>query len=515
MLLVRILALSVALQICLFACSKNVDVPKKDSSAPAADAHEMPMEMTDGGLPGAGELLPEKAQIVWEPWLGDFEGMVERRVVRVVVPYGGYQFFYERGRPRGATYSLMQRLEAHINRQLGRRNVKVYVLVIPVSRDRLLPALLAGNADLAAGDLTITADRSSMVNFARPMLTDINEVIVTGPAAPPIESLDDLAGLPVFVRASSSYREHLDRLAADMASRSIDPPIVSPASELLETEDILEMVNAGMVSMTILDDYKARFWAQVFPDIAVRDDLVVNESGAIAWAFRKDSPQLADVLRGFLRKYGKGTLVGNDTYGRYLSDAKRVRCANVKFDTAYQQKLTSLFRTYGERYDFEWLMLAAQAYQESGLRQSRKSPAGAVGVMQIKPSTAADANVGIVDVSTEDANIHAGTKYMRFIADRYFDTPEIDPLNQWLFSLAAYNAGPARIGRFRNEAEQTGYDPNTWFDNVEIIAAKRIGRETVTYVSNTYKYYLGYKLVAERNTRIGETFGDVLAGCQS
>jgi membrane-bound lytic murein transglycosylase MltF len=175
--------------------------------------------------------------------------------------------------------------------------------------------------------------------------------------------------------------------------------------------------------------------------------------------------------------------------------------------------MAGIFRNYGDRYDFDWLMLAAQGYQESGLRQDRRSPAGAVGVMQIKPSTAADPNIGIDDVSTVDNNIHAGTKYMRFLADRYFDDDGINDLNQWLLSLAAYNAGPAKVARMRREAAENGYDPNYWFDNVEIIAARRIGKETVTYVSNIFKYYVGYQIISERSDMRATRHGDTLQGC--
>ena len=142
-------------------------------------------------------------------------------------------------------------------------------------------------------------------------------------------------------------------------------------------------------------------------------------------------------------------------------------------------------------------MLAAQAYQESELDHSKKSPAGAVGIMQIKPSTAADPNVGIDDVTTPSDNIRAGARYLRFLIDRYFSDDEVDELQGWLFALAAYNAGPARIQRLRRQAEAEGYDPNRWLDNVEVIVARKIGRETVRYVRNVFKYYVAYKLAWE------------------
>jgi membrane-bound lytic murein transglycosylase MltF len=370
-----------------------------------------------------------------------------------------------------------------------------------------------GHADFVAADLTITEQRAADFSFSRPLLTGINEVVVTGPAAPGLDSLDGLAGQEIVVRESSSYYEHLQQLATSMRDSGLEPPIINKADELFEAEDLLEILNAGMIGITVLDDYKARFWADVFPEIVVHDDLVINEGGSIAWATRKDTPELTNVINQFLRKYGKGTLVGNDTFNRYLEDASRVRCAHAGSNAEKVRELASLFQVYGERFDFDWLMLAAQGFQESGLRQDRRSPAGAVGIMQIKPSTAADRNVRIDDISTAENNIHAGAKYMRFLADRYFDDEGIDDLNQWLLTLAAYNAGPAKAARLRREARENGYDPNTWFNNVEIIAARRIGRETVTYVSNIFKYYVGYQIISERGDIRSQRHGETLTGC--
>jgi len=481
------------------------------AEGPAAEEAESTEEAPVN--PSTGELLPMPFSAIWTPWKGDYEGMIERRVVRVLVPYGGYQFYYEDGQPRGAVYELVQRFETYINEQLDRSNIKVYVVVVPVSRDELLPALLVGHADFVAADLTPTEARSHDFNFSRPLLTGINEVIVTGPAAPKIATLDDLAGLEITVRPSSSYFEHLQRLGATMEEAGVEAPRIKHADELLEAEDLLEVVNAGMIGTTVLDDYKARFWAGVFSEITVREDLVINEGGSIAWATRKDTPELSKVINEFLRKYGKGSMIGNDTFNRYLKDASRVRCANSGQNTQNLEELARLFQDYGERFDFDWLMLAAQGFQESGLRQDRRSPAGAIGVMQIKPSTAADRNVGIDDISTADNNIHAGAKYMRFLADRYFSDEGIDDLNQWLLTLAAYNAGPAKVARMRREARENGYDPNIWFNHVEIIAARRIGRETVTYVSNIFKYYVGYQVISERSDIRSQRHGEILTEC--
>jgi membrane-bound lytic murein transglycosylase MltF len=143
-------------------------------------------------------------------------------------------------------------------------------------------------------------------------------------------------------------------------------------------------------------------------------------------------------------------------------------------------------------------LIAAQGYQESQLDQSRRSQAGAIGIMQLLPATAADPKVGIADITEAEANVHAGVRYLNFLRTHYFDDPAIDRLNQTLLALAAYNAGPARTRGLREMAAAEGLDPNRWFNNVEVIAAREIGRETVQYVANIYKYYLTYRMAIEK-----------------
>ena len=257
------------------------------------------------------------------------------------------------------------------------------------------------------------------------------------------------------------------------------------------------MVNGQLVDATVVDSYKAGYWSAVFPDMVVRDDLVVHAGGGIAWAFPKDSPELGAAVSGFVQGDREGTLVGNVLIDRYMGNLQWVRNSTSESGLDILQPLLDDFRKSGEENDLDPLMLAAQAYQESELDHSRKSHAGAVGIMQIKPSTAADPNVGIDDISAPGDNIRAGARYMRFLMDRYFSADEIPDLQRWIFALAAYNAGPARIQRLRRQAEAEGYDPNMWLDNVEIIAARKIGRETVRYVRNVFKYYVAYQLAAE------------------
>jgi membrane-bound lytic murein transglycosylase MltF len=307
-----------------------------------------------------------------------------------------------------------------------------------------------------------------------------------------------LSGREVHVRKSSSYYESLQALNESLRAAGKAPVSIVEASEYLEDEDILEMVSARLIPATVVDNHIADLWKQVFTDIRVQP-AVVRRGGQIAWAVRKGTPELQKMLAGFVRANSKGSANFNMLTRRYLKDASFVKNAGAQSEYKKFQETVAFFRKYGDQYDLPWLLVAAQAYQESGIDQSKKSHAGAVGVMQIKPTTAAGNPINIkgVDKSAEQ-NIHAGVKYLRWVMDRYFPKAEFDRLNRGLFAMAAYNAGPARVARLRTQAAKMGLDPDVWFGNVEIVAAREIGRETVQYVGNIYKYYLSYNLLSQQ-----------------
>jgi len=434
-----------------------------------------------------------------EPFHGDFDAMVEDRVIRVLVTYNRTNFFLDGGTQRGITADALHEFERTLNKEmrLGRRPMRV--AAIPVLRDQLLPFLEEGRGDMAVASLTITPERARRVDFTVPAASNVSELVVTGPRSPEINGLDDLAGKRIFVRPSSSYRESLGKLNASFRQRGLEEIEIEDASEYLETEDLLEMVNAGLLEITIADDYLAKFWAQVLPDIVFHEGLAVATGRNIGWAVRQDATGLLDGLNPFVKANREGRLLGNMLFKRYLQDTKYVKNALADKDRQRFDEAINHFRTYGDRYDFDALMLAAQAYQESGLDQSVVSRAGAIGIMQMLPSTAADKSVDIPDISTVENNIHAGAKYLRYIVDHYFDDPEINDLNRALFAFASYNAGPNRIRRLRAKAAESGYDPNIWFRNVEVVVANEVGREPVRYVSNIFKYYTVYSLLTEQD----------------
>jgi membrane-bound lytic murein transglycosylase MltF len=430
-----------------------------------------------------------------EKWTGDLDGMIKRRMVRVLVVYSKTYFFVDKGTQRGIVYEAFRKFEEDLNKKLKAKHIRVNVVFIPVSRDELLPALVEGRGDIAAANLTITEARDQLVDFADPTLTDVSEIVVTGPESPVIATLDDLSGKEVFVRPSSSYYESLRALSERFKKEGKPEIKLLPAPENLEDEDLLEMLNSGLVKLLVVDNHKAQFWKQIFSKLTLHEDVSVRTGGSVAWAIRENSPHLKGELNDFVKKHGKGTAFGSEIFRRYLKSTKYVKNATNSEEIKKFKELVQFFRKYGDQYGMDWMLMAAQGYQESRLDQHAKSPVGAIGVMQVMPATGKELKVG--DIRLTEPNINAGVKYIRFMVDQYFKKEPMDDLNRGLFAFASYNAGPGRIRQLRREAQKQGLDPNVWFNNVELVAAQKIGRETVTYVSNIYKYYIAYKLVQQ------------------
>ena len=440
--------------------------------------------------------MPAGLASLTAPWKGDFDGMVKRRVIRVLAVQNPVLYAVDRGREVGLTYEAVKAFETSINRKLGNKTVKVHAIILPVPRDELLSRLEKGEGDIAAAAIMVTPERKKRVSFSEPLATGITEILVTGKGVLAMGGLDDLSGMKVYVRPSSSYAEHIRRLNQKFKKEGKAPLEIIPAPEVLEDGDILEMVNAGLVPATVVSTYIADLYLQVFPDL-IKHANIASAPGDIAWAFRPKSPKLAAVINAFVKSHAQGTHDGNYLISKYLKGTRWVKNARSDEDRARFQSMVALFIKYGRKYDLDYLLMAAQGYQESGLDQSKRSHVGAVGVMQVMPKTARDKVVNIRDIEKLESNIHAGIKYNRWMIDHYYTDPAISRLDRGLFAFASYNAGPARVASLRRQAKLEGLNPNKWFNNVELIAAKKIGRETVTYVSNIYKYYLAYQLMAE------------------
>ena len=444
----------------------------------------------------------EAFRFLHQRWTGDLDALLAReiRVIRVLTAYSKTGYFLDGIAQKGVNADAFRDFETWINERMKTTNAnRIHVVMIPVSRDELIQGLIDGRGDLASANLTITPERRKLVDFSVPELDGVAEIAVTSKKGPKLESPEDLSGKDVHVRTSSSFHESL-KLLNERLARAGKPPVrIVAADEFLETEDLLEMVNAELIPITIADNHIAMFWAQVLRNIQPQAGAAIRSGGQIGVALRKGSPKLKAAIDDFVRSHRAGTEYGNSLLKKYLKKTHFVR--NVASREAMQrfQNTISLFRKYAGQYGFDSLMVAAQGYQESRLDQSSKSPRGAIGVMQVLPDTGKD--MGVADIENVDGNIKAGIRYLRRIYDNYFAKAPMSEVDKGLFCFAAYNAGPARVAQIRQKAEKMGLDPNKWFRNVEIAAAREIGRETVQYVSNIYKYYISYRLVLEQQEK--------------
>jgi membrane-bound lytic murein transglycosylase MltF len=443
---------------------------------------------------------PELQQrLVHEKWRGDLDGIAKRRILRVLAAPDKLGFYFDGSEIHGALYEFCREFERFLNHKLNTGNLAINLHFVPMGRDMLLPRLSEGYGDLVA-TLIVTADHTQFaVDFTDPILDGARAVIVSGPGVQ-LSRLEDLSGREVYYFRNTILFEKLTRLSEDL-QRAGKPPIrLLDAPSDLQLDDLLEMVNAGLVPITVAEDKIAHYWAKVLPNLNIHSDIVVSES-PLAWAVQQNTPQLKSMVNEFLRDHKVGTIFGNTVKEKYLSHIEWVKDAITGENLARFKQFVPLFRKYGGQYDFPYLLLAAQGYQESGLNQGLRSKAGAVGVMQIKPSTAAGDPIDITGITRIDRNIEAGAKYLRYMVSHYYANEPMDEVTKGLFALASYNAGPERIEELRRRASAEGYDPNRWFNNVEFIAAREIGAETTNYVGNIYKYYLAYKMITEQNAR--------------
>ncbi|MGV8059445.1 MAG: transglycosylase SLT domain-containing protein [Smithellaceae bacterium] len=457
----------------------------------SADKQAIPVE----------EQKPRTLALTSKEWTGDFDKMLEQRRIRVLVPHSRSLYFNDKGRERGMIGESMRDFEHYLNKKyhkkLGRRPLTVFIT--PTTRDLLLMAVAKGQGDIAAGDITVTDERLKIVDFAVPEGgPQVSELLITGPRSPAVGSLEDLAGKTVHVRKSTSYYNSLLSLnerfkkEGGFWSRKKAPVKIILVPDALEDEDMLEMLNAGLFEFIVVDNVVAKMWAQVLPKINVRDDVVLRKDGKIGWAIRKGSPMLAAEILDFYKNYLKKQGV---IESRLVQYHKRIRQISNPTGTAewkrFEQTL-ALFEKYGQKYQFDPVMLAAQGYQESTLDQKKRSPVGAIGIMQIMPATGASLKVGNIEVT--EPNIHAGTKYMDMLLMTYLQGKNLSEQDRTLLAFASYNAGPGNISRMRKLAKARGLDPDKWFNNVEVVTAEKLGLQTTTYVRNIYKYYIAYKL---------------------
>jgi membrane-bound lytic murein transglycosylase MltF len=430
---------------------------------------------------------------------GDLDEMVKQRSIRALVIVNPIGFFYQGGQPHGVSYEALEEFQKFVNGKLKTGKLPVTVDFLPMRPDQLEASLHEGLGDLIAVQIAVTPGRQQRVAFSVPIQRNITQVIVTGSGLAKVSSLDDLAGKPIYVNPLSTYYDNLKQISEAQRKAGKLPLDIRTADKNLFDDDLIEMVNAGVIPATVANNERAELWAQVLPNVKTHPELIIGRVDETAWVMRKNNPQFKELVDEFVTSHTAGTSFGNTLLRRYLQNTKWIKNPTSAKENQKFNAYAELFKKYAAEYNFDYLMMVALSYQESELDQEKKSRVGAVGVMQVIPKLASAHPIDVPDITNADGNIHAGVKMLRNIADNYFNDPAITPVNKTLFTFASYNAGPNRIVRLRKKAQDDGLDPNEWFGNVDLEVAKDVGQETVTYVSNIYKYYIAYKLTVEQS----------------
>ncbi len=438
-----------------------------------------------------------------QPLLGDLDAMLARRTIRVLTTYNKTGYFIYKGVQRGVTYDAFIEVEKRLNEQLRKqkslkRHLKLHLVFIPVAREALLEALIAGKGDIAAANLTITERRKLQgVLFTDPLLENVRELLISGQPpprwrAPPIWPANGsmCAPPPATSRASRPTTRRARRRESRLSTSN--PPRRRWRMKIWWRWSMPACCPSSLWTST-----RPGSGRRSSPPSASMNSRC-SAKGGHRLGGAQGEPQLLAMLNEQIAAL-RGKHSGDAILARYLKQNKFVKSAAADAERQKFLQVVDLFREYGEKYEVDWLLMAAQGYQESALNHKARSHVGAIGIMQIMPATGKGLKVG--DIRQLEPNIHGGVKYMRWMIDHYYADEPMTALDKALFSFASYNAGPARVARLRNEAKRRGLDPNVWFHNVEYVAAEKIGPETVTYVGNIYKYYIAYKLVMEQLQR--------------
>jgi membrane-bound lytic murein transglycosylase MltF len=438
-------------------------------------------------------IVPQLSRVS-EPHSEDLPDMLRRRTIRVLTTYAPSTYFISRGRGAGFEYRLLKDYENDLNRSSRYGTLPIVLEFIPIPENLLLPSLKAGIGDIVAAGIRMTPQRMREVDFTIPYLQSVSEVLVSHSFAPPIHRIADLSQRRIYIQPGWRSSKTLRRINARLLVKNLKPVQLIEADGILTSEDILALINEGIIELGIVESHIAHIWAQTLPNITIHEFPEISEHTPIAWMVRKSNPELKASLNRFLLNRRRGSHFGNIYYRQYFKQTRWINNPLALTDQAKFSRYVPLFRKYGAQYGFDWMLLAAIAYQESEMSHNRRSRSGAVGLMQVLPSTSSDINIDIQNIADPENNVHAGAKYLALLRDVYFDEHDLRPRDRIRFILAAYNAGPTRIQQCRRLAAKLGYDPNRWFQNTEIAAMHLIGSETVRYVSNIKKYYLAYSL---------------------
>ena len=430
-----------------------------------------------------------------EIWSGSYSEMLQRGEIRIAVPYDRTIYISDKGTPRGLSVEISKGLARWINAKYAAqsRSKPLSVKLVPTRSAELLNSLTTGRADIVLGDIglyePIPNSQQFIINHSSKAE---QEVLVTGPSSPPLQKMTDLSGQTVYGSRNTNFQTTLSALNKELKREGKSPVnLISPLGDL-DDEDLLEMLNSGLISYVIVGDWKFKLWQSIYRNIVMHQELSAKDAGWVGWVVRSSNQDLNDDLLDFYQSDDFEKSRSAFRQEDYKEHLKGLKDPIDKTSWARFESMKPLFDRYGAEYKLNPLFIASLGFQETLLNQSAVSGVGAIGVMQLMPATGMSLGVG--DIHLLEPNIHGGADYMNQLISKYFPDAQFEGNNRSLFAVASYNIGPNNVAKARDQAKQFGFDPDRWFGNVEFIATERMGYEPMIYVRNVYKYYMSYRL---------------------
>lgn len=452
-------------------------------------------------LPAAARLAGP--QEVWQSpgQVRDLAQVRSSGVLRVLINQSRNSSGEVQGQPIGIEYRRLRAFERYLNRNVEEGS-RLTLKLIPMAKDRLLAALQRGEGDLVApGELVPRRGRGD-VSPSAPVMARVPLVLVGHRGARRYRRLEELAGRSLALPTGSAAGEAILQANERLVQRGLAPIGIEWLDPSLAVEDVLEMVHAGILPLSVVELPIARRWSRVLPRLQIESGMVFSRDGDMSWFVRREAKNLRASIDRFLNTY-RSPVDGDVAFRRVYRPLYKVHNPLGQRARGRLEKVRPVLQRYAERHDFDWLNLAAVAFKESTLNPSVHGSGAATGLMQVTPATAR--SVGVGNVHRLENNVQASTRYLASIRRRYFNSPRLNDRERMAFVLAAYNMGPVRVQRLRAEARRRGLNPDQWFFQVERIAAERFGMGVVSYVNSVNKYFLAFRRerrALEQNRRL-------------
>ena len=393
-----------------------------------------------------------------------------------------------KGQSIGVEYQRMRAFEQYLNRN-ARDGRALKLVIIPRAKDQLLAALQRGEGDLVAPGELINTPRASQLSASVAIRRNVPMIIVARQGNRTYQNLEQLSGRSLALPAGSVAGEAVQAINQRLIESKRSPIVIEWVDPSLAIEDVLEMVQAGIFSVTAVEQPIAERWAKVMPKLRLDRHLKLGKDGAMRWYVRRDTPMLGASIDRFLKEY-RDPADQDAAFQRVYRRLYKVHYPLGRIERQRLENVRPVLQRFASEHGFDWLTLAALAFKESTLNPAARGAGGATGLMQVTPAAAR--SVGVSNIAVLDNNVQASAKYLGMIRRNYFNSPQLNERERMAFVLAGYNMGPQRVQGLRAEARRRGLNPNQWFFQVERVAMEQLGMGVVSYVNSVNKYYLAY-----------------------